>query len=641
MNHRAPQFLLRHRPWVITVFQACLIASSLFLAWLLRFDFTVPYRSVLLRGAVVLLLIRVPVMAYFGLLRGWWKYVGVRDGIDVLKAVAAGSVIFWLVMRYVIRAVAFPRTIYLMETMITGALLVGVRLLSRALAESVRVNLSPCKPVLLIGAGKGAQTILREIRQSDSGYVAVGCLDDDASKCGIRVNDVPVLGTVEQLPSVLASRPVTEVLIAVPSATGKQMQRFVQICNQCKIPFRTLPALKDIIAGEVTVSQLREVSLEDLLGREPVRIDLESVRREIAGRTVMVTGAAGSIGSELCRQILEYGPARLICLDQSETGLFFLRLDLEELPSGTELSFCVADVTDQEGLAKLLRKIRPQIIFHAAAYKHVPLMEQNVQEAVKNNVLALVSLLNLAERAGCESFVLISSDKAVNPTNMMGATKRIGELIVSSRPASGMRCVSVRFGNVLGSSGSVIPVLKQQLRNHHALTVTHPEIKRFFMTAREAVALVVQAFALGTHGDILVLDMGEPVRIVDLARSLIRLSGKSEDDVEIRFTGLRQGEKLEEELFYSTECVSDTSCEKIKRTSGSSRNWLELQRLLDELRLSMTVDGAAPVRAKVKEIVPEYTFPEDASAHSEPDYPLPLAQGSFGIVTTAFSRRVD
>jgi FlaA1/EpsC-like NDP-sugar epimerase len=255
-----------------------------------------------------------------------------------------------------------------------------------------------------------------------------------------------------------------------------------------------------------------------------------------------------------------------------------------------------------------LHEFRPEIIFHAAAYKHVPMMESNVHEAVKNNVLGFIGLLNLADEAGCENFVLISSDKAVNPTNVMGATKRICELIVSSRPPNGMRCVSVRFGNVLGSSGSVVPVLKQQLSNRQPLTITHPDIKRFFMITPEAVALVLQAFAIGAHGDILVLDMGEPVRILDLARSLIRLSGKSEHDVEIQFTGLRDGEKLNEELFYEHENVTPTSCDKIKRTNGSLRDWISLCRQLDELRASLTIDGAAPIRAKIRDIVPEYTF---------------------------------
>lgn len=603
-----PQFLLRYRPWLIATFQACLVVCSLVLAWLLRFDFTLPYRPVLLFAAPVLIVIRLAAMAYFGLLRGWWKYVGVRDGIDILKAVGAGSLLFCVIMRYSLGRTEFPRSIYGLEAVLTAGLLLGVRLLSRVFAESVREDLSSAKRVILIGAGAAAQTILQQLRRPGSGYVAMGCLDDDRSKLGVRIHDVPVLAAVDRLSDVLSTTPADEVLIAVPSATGEQMRRFVGICNDAKLSFRTVPALKDIIAGQVTVSQLREVSLEDLLGRKPVQIDLEAVRRQIAGRTVLVTGAAGSIGSELCRQILDYNPARLVCLDQSETGVFFLQLDLAEHKNGSQLSFCVADVGDRERVAGLLARFKPNVIFHAAAYKHVPLMESNVQEAVTNNVFALLGLLDLVERAGCETFVLISSDKAVNPTNIMGATKRICEMILSSRPLSRTRCVSVRFGNVLGSSGSVIPVLKRQLQNHQPLTITHPEVKRFFMITPEAVALVLQAFAIGSHGDILVLDMGEPVKILDLARTLIRLSGRSEDDVTIQFTGLREGEKLEELLFYPSEEVCPTSFPKIKKARNQPLGWPDLQVRLEELRASMFVDGASPIRAKVKEIVPEYVY---------------------------------
>jgi FlaA1/EpsC-like NDP-sugar epimerase len=459
---------------------------------------------------------------------------------------------------------------------------------------------------MLVGAGFAAQMVIRELTRPESGYTVVGCVDDDASKLGMRICDVPVLGQVEELEAVVQVNFVDEILIAIPSASGKQMQRVTAACQKARVPYKTVPTLRDIIRGEAIISQVREVRLEDLLGREPAQIDLDGVRREITGRTVLVTGAAGSIGSELCRQILDYSPAQLVCLDQSETGLFFLQLELMAHKNDTQLTYCVADINDVERVWHLLSRCKPEIIFHAAAYKHVPMMEFNVQEAVKNNVLALVGLLDLADQAGCRSFVMISSDKAVNPTSVMGATKRICELILSSHPSNGMRCVSVRFGNVLGSSGSVIPVLKQQLRNHQPLTVTHPDIRRFFMITREAIALVLQAFVIGNHGEILVLDMGEPIRIVDLARNLIRLSGKSEQDVEIQFTGLREGEKLEEELFYHHERVFPTSCDNIKQTKASLKSWSLLCRQLDELRTLISVDGSAQIRAKIKEIVPEY-----------------------------------
>jgi FlaA1/EpsC-like NDP-sugar epimerase len=604
--HILPQLLLRYRPWCIAIFQAVLVLCSLLLAWWLRFDFGIPSKTVLFITAPVLVGIRLSTLAYFGLFHGWWKYAGAKDGIDILRAVASGSVIFWVFMQPIMRLTVLPRSIYVLEALLTAGLLVGVRLVCRVIAESVRESLSSRKRVLVVGAGSAAQTILREIGRSDSGYVAVGCLDDNESKRGVRIHDVPVLGTIDQLPEVLASQLAEEVLIAVPSATNTQMLRFIEFCNQAKVKFRTVPALKDIIAGQVTISQLREVSLEDLLGREPVQIDLESVRREIEERVVLVTGAAGSIGSELCRQILSYNPAHLLCLDQNETGLFYLEHDLRGQNAAAKLAFCVSDVNDAETMPEFLSECSPDIIFHAAAYKHVPMMESNVQQAIRNNVLSLPVLLDLAEEAGCRSFVLISSDKAVNPTNVMGTTKRMCELIVASRPRNGMRCVSVRFGNVLGSNGSVVPLLQQQLEKKQPLTITHPEIKRFFMMTSEAVALVLQGFVIGSHGDILVLDMGEPIRIVDLARTLIRLSGRSEQEVEIRFTGLRQGEKMEEELFYRHEKVLPTTCKKIRRTNGATLNWAELQLQLDSLRRAMNENNDVSIRAMIKEIVPEY-----------------------------------
>jgi FlaA1/EpsC-like NDP-sugar epimerase len=596
----------------IYVFQAILVFSSLILGWLLRFDFSLPYRRILLMSGLLLVAVRLISLRFFKLNHGWWHFASVSDALNILKAVIVGSFFFLVLNRYLLGAVAFPRSVYVLEAVLTGCFLAGARLSSRVLVESIRRDsASRSKRVMLVGAGFAAEMVIRELARPENGYLTVGCVDDDRTKIGIHIQGVPVLGTIAEIETLVQVYSVDEILIAIPSASGKQMRRITEVCQKTNLTFKTVPTLSDIIRGEANVSQFREVRLDDLLGREPVRIDLEAVHKEVADRTVVVTGGAGSIGSELCRQILEYNPARLVCLDQSETGLYFLRLGLMAHKNGAQLAFRVADVCDVERMRSLLWEFRPETIFHAAAYKHVPMMESNVQEAVKNNVFGLVSLLDLASEAGCKSFVLISSDKAVNPTNVMGATKRICELILSSHPANGMRCVSVRFGNVLGSNGSVIPVLQQQLQNHQPLTITHPEIRRFFMITPEAVALVLQAFAIGKHGDILVLDMGESVRILDLARSLVRLSGKSEHDVEIQFTGLREGEKLDEELFYGHEKVVPTSCEKIKRTNGALRNWGELRRQLDELRASMSIDGAAPIRAKIKEIVPEYCFESD------------------------------
>jgi FlaA1/EpsC-like NDP-sugar epimerase len=611
LTYKMPHLLLKRRTWFIGIVQAWLIICSLFTAWLLRFDLTLPYRRILLYAIPVLVLIRLGAMAYFGLLRGWWKYVGIGDGIDILKAVGSGSVFFVIIMRFALKASGFPRTIYVLEPLLTAGLLVGVRLLSRIVAESIRENSSPCKRVVLIGAGSAAQTILREIHRPESGYAAVGCLDDDQSKLNIRIHNVRVLGTVDQLPDLLSSVPADEVLIAVPSATGAQMRRFVETCNRAKINYRTVPALKDIIAGEVKITQLREVSLEDLLGRDSVQIDLEAVRHHLRDKSVMVTGAAGSIGSELCRQILEYEPRKLVCIDQNETGMFYLQRELRGRSFDGRLECCVADVSDVDRMRRCFSDHQVEHAFHAAAYKHVPVMEENVAEAIRNNVFALEGLLNVAEEGGCKSFVLISSDKAVNPTSVMGSSKRIGELILAARPKKDMRCVSVRFGNVLGSSGSVVPILQKQLQEGGPLTITHPEITRFFMTTQEAVSLVLEAFTIGSDGDILVLEMGTPIKIIDMARTLIRLSGRSEDSVDIHFTGLRVGEKLEEELYYKNERIFPTVFDKIKRINGSTPDWTQLCAHLGELRATLNIDGARPIRAKIKQMVPEYRCPSD------------------------------
>jgi FlaA1/EpsC-like NDP-sugar epimerase len=546
-------------------------------------------------------------IARFGLLHGWWKYTGLSDALDISKAVTIGSAAFILVIHYGVGIKNFPRSVYILEPLLTASLLVGVRIFSRILAESVRQDYASSKKVILIGAGIAAQTAVREMKRLKCGYAAIGYVDDNRSIRGLKVHGVPVLGSVQELPELVDQWSTDEVLIAVPSASGKQMQRFVEICEQAKVKFRTMPALSDIISGRVRISEFRDVRVEDILGRDPVEIDMEAVKMEIRDHVVAVTGAAGSIGSELCRQILDYGPSALLCIDQYETGMFYLERELKARGSRTSIVACVADMGDSERMQSLFKQYRPGVVFHAAAYKHVPVMESNVQTAVKNNVFGLLSFLDVVRESGCQSFVLISSDKAVNPTSVMGATKRIGELIIASQPKEGLRCVSVRFGNVLFSSGSVVPVLQEQIRNNGPLTITHPDINRFFMTTSEAVSLVLQAFTIGDHGDTLVLDMGTPVRIVDLARTLIRLAGKTEQQIEIKFTGLREGEKLTEEIFYSSEEVCSTSFSKIKKASNM-RKIDNLTMLLEELRTAMYASGDIAMRLKIKEIIPEYSY---------------------------------
>lgn len=599
--------LLSRNSWFVGAFQALLIFVSLILAWFLRFDFTLPGRRMLLGAACLLILVRISMIGAFGLLHGWWRYTGLSDAFDVTKCVFSGSVIFIILSRAIYKQ-AFPRAIYLLEPLLTAGMLIGVRIFSRVLAESVRQDLAAATKVLLIGAGVGAQMVVREISRPGSEYAPLGFVDDDESKHGLKIEGLPVFGAVDRLPGLVAHYPVDEILIAVPSASSQQMQRFVEICERARVKFRTVPALRDVIAQRVSISDFRDVNVEDLLGRNPVEIDLHSVRSEICGRSVVVTGAAGSIGSEICRQLLDHEPATLVCVDQSETGMFYLERELLSRNGHTSLQCHVADVGNRKRMDKIFREVRPEAIFHAAAYKHVPLMEENVSAAVQNNVFGLMNLLEAASENDCRRFVLISSDKAVNPSSVMGATKRIGELIIAHQPTNGMRCLSVRFGNVLGSSGSVIRTLQEQLRNQEPLTVTHPEVNRFFMTIREAVSLVLQASVIGEKGDTLVLDMGQPILILDLVRTLIQLSGKNENDVAIRFTGLRDGEKLSEELFYENEDVGLTSFPKIKRARGHAREWRALRSKLVELEETLFLNGAESIRAKIKEILPEYSY---------------------------------
>jgi FlaA1/EpsC-like NDP-sugar epimerase len=604
INKKSPA-LLRCRSLSVLMLQIGLILCSLVCAWLLRFEFRVPDKTLLWTVAPVLIMARLMVMPFFNLMHGWWRYSGISDALDVLKATLTGSFAFLVIVRYGWGLKGFPLSIYALEALISFMLLTGVRLLSRIFAETVRTD-STSKRLLLVGAGHAAQMIIRETQEVETGYRVIGCVDDHPLKKGLRVLGVPVLGPVQALTKVASKHGIDEILIAIPSATPIQMRRLVAICKKAGASFRTVPSMTELIAGRVTLQQVREVSLADLLGRIPVELDLESVREHIRDRVVMVTGAAGSIGSELCRQIRTYKPKLLVCLDQNETGIFHLQHQLAQEEDGERKAFCVADFCNPERMRRIFLTYGVEIVFHAAAYKHVPVMEDNVEEAVSNNVFGLLALLNVAQSSNCATFVMISSDKAVNPTNVMGCTKRVGELILAAWPGERLRCVSVRFGNVLGSSGSVIPLFQEQIRQNQPITITHPEITRFFMTISEAVSLVLQAFAIGRNGDILVLDMGEPVRVADLAKTLVRLSGKSLPD--FKFIGLRPGEKLYEELFYPDERVLPSACEKIACTEGAKLAWPALKRGLDELYVAISLGKQASILAQLKRIVPQFTY---------------------------------
>ena len=377
---RLGQTVLRNNSWFVGVFQAAIIFVSLTLAWFVMFNFTLPWRKTLLEAAGILVVCRMIAIARFGLLHGWWRYTGFADAVDVAICVFSGSALFYVVVRLVIR-MPFPRPIFVLEPLLTAGMLIGVRFLSRVLAESVRQDLNATKKVLLIGAGTGAQTVVRELARPGSEYAPIGYVDDDRSKTGIKIEDLPVLGTVDQLPEIVSTYPIDEVLIAVPSASSKQMQRFVELCEQTGLRFRTVPALRDVIAQTANLSDFRDVDVEDLLGRDPVAIDLKSVRTGLFQRSVMVTGAAGSIGSELCRQILDHEPGLLVCVDHNETAMFYLNREISRYSSRCAVRCHVADVGDRKRMEHIFKEDEPDIVFHAAAYKHVPLMEENVAAA--------------------------------------------------------------------------------------------------------------------------------------------------------------------------------------------------------------------------------------------------------------------
>ncbi len=507
----------------------------------------------------------------------WWRFTSVRDLQAIVIAVTAATVVittvlsFWQpVHRKNGRPVTMPRGVLVLDFFITLTLVGGARFVVRSLVERPsRGNLvaREGKEVLICGAGDAGNTMLREMQRNRAlGYVPVGIIDDDPRKAGLRVNGTRVLGNRTVLPAILRDTKVDEVIIAMPSAPGAVRREIIEACRAANVPTKTLPGLPELISGEVTVRMLRDVSVEDLLGRAPIRVDVAKVSRYLNGKVVLITGAGGSIGSELCRQVLRAGPAALVMVDHAENNLF--EIDRQVRGRGTVVPI-IADCRDRSAMERIFVEHRPVVVFHAAAYKHVPMMELNPLQAIENNSLATHELATLADRHGVERFCLISTDKAVEPKTVMGASKALAERIVESRGASSQtRFAAVRFGNVLGSSGSVVPIFRQQIAAGGPVTVTDAEMTRFFMTIPEAVQLVIEATGIADGGDIFVLDMGEPVRIMDLAENMIRLSGREPGrDIAIEVVGIRPGEKLHEELFNLDEDVKPTRYGRILRAT--------------------------------------------------------------------------
>ncbi len=584
----------RHRLWQVAV-DAVLIAAAWILSWYVRFDADWPrYYDRYLEWDVVALVVGVmlPVFIAFGFYNRWWRYVSTQDMWGVLRGVAVALVAAFLVFAVLdFHPAKVPRGIWVIDLLLLLAFVMGVRLLARSLIErpSPRSLVARGREVLIVGAGDAAQLILREMLRNPSlGYTPIGLVDDDPRKKNLRLHGIRVLGTTAELPALLRERRPDELLIAIPSASGDVRERIVAVARSAGIPVKTLPALYELIAGDFNLAgQIRPVEVEDLLGREPVEADLQSIAGYLTDEVVLVTGAGGSIGSELCRQIARMGPTRLVLVDNGEPGLFEIERELVDEREFLATAAVLADAGNATKMRQVFEKYRPAVVFHAAAYKHVPLMEANPLEAVRNNTLVTRTVADIAVEFGAKRFVLVSTDKAVNAKTVMGQSKAICEWIVESwghREDTTTRFCGVRFGNVLGSSGSVIPIFRKQIARGGPVTVTHAEMTRFFMTIPEAVQLIIQAGSIGGRGQVYVLDMGEPVKITDLADTMIRLSGKEPGvDVAVEFVGARPGEKLHEELWSETEHVSPSSHEAIMLVTRApiDQSWLEDE--LDEL----------------------------------------------------------
>lgn len=614
---------LKYRKPLILLSQAALITLSYVGSFLLRFDYRldVADKILILQTLPLVLATKLLIFYFFGLLRGWWRYVGLSDALDIAKASLFSSVSLFVLFKLALNVEGYPRSVLVIDLALTMLLVGGCRFTVRAYTEGLQHSVNE-RNVLIVGAGRAGSTIAREMKRNpELGMQPIGFVDDDPSKHGIRIHGCKVLGSTERISAIIRLKKVQSVLIAIPSAHGNQIEQIVSRCRQCRVDFKILPPISRHINGNSSkISAVRDLRLEDLLGREPVHIDSASIRNELEGKVILITGAGGSIGAELSRQVANFQPSKVVLLERAENALFQLCLELNKNLPQQHFVPVIADIQDVTTLRDIFSLHRPDVVFHAAAYKHVPMMEENCFQAVTNNIFGTYNVALLARQFACNSFVMISSDKAVNPTNVMGVTKRIAELIMLGLSHEHTRYVAVRFGNVLGSNGSVVPIFQQQIRDGGPVTVTHPEARRYFMTIPEAVQLVLQASTMGDSSEIFVLDMGKPIRVVDLARNLIRLSGLEPDkEIEIIYTGLRPGEKLFEELMLEGEGLKRTSHDKIRVLSGTGSSLEQVRLWLDELSALVGAKNVYGLVQMFRQIVPEYKASEEILASAQVD----------------------
>ncbi len=638
------KWLLEYRRLLIVLFHFGLIALSSYSAIWLRFDGQIPEHNwqPWLRALPWLLLLRALTFAWFRMYQGLWRYTGIWDLRNIVSAVVLSSLAHYLLVYWAFGWTSYPRAVFIIDSGVLVLLMGGVRMIHRIVTELQHT--SGARRVLVYGAGDAGEMIVRDMRsQTGHSYRAVGFIDDDLRKVGERIHGVPVLGTRADLPRIMGEHRPDEVLLAIPRADPAVFRSVVRALDGYNIPIKTLPSLREILDNKAEINQIRNLSVQDLLSRETVDLDQAPTRALLRGRRVMVTGAGGSIGSELCRQIASFGATVLVLLDHAENGLFHISNELSDRGHGRGIHTVIGDVTDRARVEQVLRNYHPEIVFHAAAHKHVPMMEENSCEAVKNNVTGTRVMAEAAELCGVDRFILISTDKAVNPTSVMGATKRVAELLLQTQgQGSGTVFVTVRFGNVLGSSGSVVPRFLQQIKAGGPVTVTHPDMRRFFMLIPEAVQLVLHAAAGGENGRLYVLDMGEQVKLVDMARDLIRLAGfVPEAEIPITFVGLRPGEKLYEELFGEDEVAASSSMGKVMSVQSMTlpnREALATSvACLEELARQGDVTG---VLAQLADIVPAFGHnrsPDEEVMPAPATDPAPVDVASPGRPAEAIS----
>ncbi|MFZ1745438.1 MAG: polysaccharide biosynthesis protein [Nitrospirales bacterium] len=608
------QLITKYRRPIIITLDLALIVLAYYLAFWLRFDGHIPENSsqLLLKTLPGLLVIRGIAFMIFRLNEGLWRYISIWDLKKITGGVLAGTIVFYGLVKWGYGLTGYPRSIFIIDSILLVGFLCGIRLAVRIFRE--RKVLRKTKRVLIIGAGDAGENIVREMQShSTSSYTPIGFVDDDVSKVSKRIHGVKVLGTRQDLSRILHTHKPEEVLVALPGTNSAVLRDITALLAPFNVRIKTLPNLGDILEGKVTISQIRDLAIEDLLQRPPVGLDPQPVHNLIEGKRVLVTGAGGSIGSELCRQIVALSPKALILYERHENSLYTIAGELTDQGNSGVIHEVLGDITDVPRLQETFKTYRPEIIFHAAAHKHVPLMEVNPGEAFKNNILGTRLVAEAAAHFGVEHFVLISTDKAVNPSSVMGATKRVAELVVQAMASqSQTRFLTVRFGNVLGSNGSVVPRFQKQIKAGGPVTVTHPEVRRYFMLIPEAVILVLQAAALGEQGAIYILEMGGQIKLVDLARNLIRLSGHvPEKNIPIQFIGLRPGEKLEEELVGECERAVPSSIDKILRIqSTQSLDPAFLTNILSKLEDVQILGHSPSVIELLQQLVPTFHRPE-------------------------------